>query len=170
MKISNHFITIKPFYVTRYICVEPCVWMPCILYFPSPHSVLFTTARNCLICHVLNINIDSTGLYLLGSRRFNNLTIGHSSSVVSSNNCGIYASSGAKPPLYSKFHFLASGLVLTAPLPRHVCPWWKLTHPVSFWKENKLLPCQAIHYAAPSLHEFDLTGSQQKAQALEVLC
>ena len=143
-----------------------CIWMHSVVYFLLLRTMLLTMTENRLICHVLNINTDYSGWYLLGSWRFNNLTIGHSSSVVSSNNYRIYVLSVAKPPLYSKFHLLSFSLMLTVLLSRHVCPSWKLTHSISLWKENKLLPCQAIHYATSFLHELWSNGSPAKSPSL----
>lgn len=151
---------------TCYVCIESCIWIHYTLYSPLLYSMLFAMTKNHLICHILNININYTGFYLFGSWRFNNLTISHWSSVVSSNNYRIYVLSGAKQPWYSKFHLLFFSLMLTVTLSQHVFPSWKLTHSISFWKENKLLPCQAFHYAASFLHELWSNSSRAKSPSL----
>lgn len=124
------------------ICTGLCVWKPYIFHFPSLHTLLLTRTQLRRTRHVLNINIDSTGLYLLGSWRFNNLTIGHSSSVVSSNNYGIYVVPVAKPPLNSKFHLVSVSECSRLPC-LAVLAVMKMNPPLSFRKENQGIPGRA---------------------------
>lgn len=128
-----------------YICTGVCVWTHYIFHFLWLHTMLLTMTRNRRTCHVLNINIDSTGLYLLGSWRFNNLTIGHSGSVVSSNNYGIYVLPVAKPPVNSKSHLASFSWCSRCPC-LNVLAVMKMNPPLPFRKEDKGLPGQATHY------------------------
>ena len=112
IKISNYLIIIITNYMVYIMFTLSSIsWQHCIFYIFRCYIACYSQWPG-IICHLLNINIDDTGLYLPGSWRFNNLTIGHWSSLVSSNNYRIYVLSVANPLKYPKFYLLSFSLML----------------------------------------------------------